>query len=136
MTEVITVAVQAVAAQCVDQTVAEEVAVDHTLAMVAVTVVAMTVAVKIAVADMAVAIVVIVMAVMIVVEAVVAAVKIVDHPFLSEISHGHPLKKNLLIYSVNMEKSPTSDSLWTVKQIAHVVSFFTCKVGWFFKNIF
>merc|ERR1719394_1293498 len=93
-----TVAVQAVAALCVDQTVAEEVAV----------------------ADMAVAIVVIVMAVMIVVEAVVPAVKIVDHPFSLEIFHGHPLKKNLLIYSVNMEKSPTSDSLWTVKQIAHV----------------
>lgn len=122
MTEVIMAAVQAVAAQCVDQMVAEEVAVDLTLAMVAVMVVAMTVAVKIAVVDMVVAIVVIVMAVMIVVEAVVAAVKIVDHPFSLEISHGHPPKKNLLIYSVNMEKSPISDSLWTVKQIAHVVS--------------
>merc|ERR1711990_218809 len=121
MTEVITVAVPVVVAQCVDRTVVEEVAGDHTLAIVAVMVVAMTVAVKIVVADMAVAIVVIVMVAMIVVEAVVAAsVKIADHPFLLEISHGHPPKKNLLIYSVNMEKLPISDSLWTVKQIAHV----------------
>ena len=139
MTEVITVAVPVVVAQCVDRTVVEEVAGDHTLAIVAVMVVAMTVAVKIVVADMAVAIVVIVMVAMIVVEAVVAAsVKIADHPFLLEISHGHPPKKNLLIYSVNMEKLPISDSLWTVKQIAHVVSFIFLVVKWgaSFKFIF
>merc|ERR1711953_284188 len=120
MTEVITVAVPVVVAQCVDRTVVEEVAGDHTLAIVAVMVVAMTAVVKIAVVDMAVAIVVIVMVAMIVVEAVVAAVKIADHPLLLEIYHGHQPKKNSLIYSVNMEKLPISDSLWTVKQIAHV----------------
>ena len=91
MTEVIMVAVQVVVAQCVDQTVVEEVAGDHTLVIVAVMVVVTIVAVKIVVADMAVAIAVIVMVAMIV---VVAAVKIVDHQFLLEISHGHPPKKN------------------------------------------